>query len=158
MEIPKDNSSEDEEFPAGSFSDDDVSYYTADAFEELSMKPVIAIFGNHFRSQNIAEKAAAKELFCEMTFTCAKAFIDIKVKTLCFNETWFNAIFKDDQSRIFCFPYSACQPLLSKYAQMFVDAMKIMNMKVLDDDSLDMLEISFEPEGNLWNTVAFGPI
>ena len=95
------------------------------------------------------EHAAAKELFIEMTYTCARAYCENFLKDLCFDERWFNQTFKESSNRICILSYSACQPLLSKYASIFVMMMRMSLMTVKNIDNLSMLQISFDPMNQL---------
>ena len=91
-----------------------------------------------------AELGVAKELFVEMTYTCARAFSEIHATALCFNEFWFDFVFKEKPVRMSSLTYSACQPLLSKYSDRFQKMMAHSRLKVLDVGNLNMLKISFE--------------
>ena len=141
MEDYKEDTFDQDNDSIGSFDDD---------FEDLSNLPVVAIgkrFGGHL---NFAEEGTAKDLFFEMTCTCAKALYEFNVSTLCFNRQWFIEVFKESPHFTCCLTYSACQPLLSKYSVLFEKMMNALSLKVMDAENLDMLQISFEPEEDFW--------
>ena len=118
-------------------------------FKDRFNRPAVAIFGMIGGHRIEAELALAKMLFIEMTYTCARAYVKIYLKDICFNELWFKETFKKCPNRICCLTYSACQPLLSKYSALFEQMMSMWWMRVKHVENLDMLHISFEPEEQL---------
>ena len=150
MPVVSNDESYDWDLNATEKNDDDKSFNSYDIVEKFLNQPVVAIaerFGGHL---NFAEEGAAKDLFFEMTCTCAKAYAQIDATTLCFNRNWFNHVFKRGSHLPFSLTYSVCQPLLTKYSDLFVKMMNALCMKVIEIDNLTMLHISFEPMENFF--------
>ena len=93
----------------------------------------------------MSEEWAARCLFFEMAHVC-RAYHEINESAICFDEVWFKENFRDNPERVCWLTYSDCQPLLSKYPALFKEEMSQFEMKLLDVDNLNMLNISFESE------------